>query len=480
MNQRVLDILQIPEETQTIEFKRLGGEKVVSKIIETIVAMSNTDGGVLILGVDDPEKTKLKGEERIFGIEENNDTYDAIGREIQLISPPIGNLWPPENIKTDYLDRTIAKLVIPKSKEHLHNINNQVFRRQRKSNIKLTVAEVIKFSYAKGFEKADRELVDVDLQLLETDYFDAWRRKRDIPAGSTSNILFNTGLARKDAKGQILPTRAAVLLFALFPTEIMDTKCTVRIFQYTGSIETFKETPNLVSTPKTIGGPIIEVLRKSHEYILTLLQNGIEIHSGFITKYKLPERAVKEAITNAVIHRDYHIKRDIEVKIFEDRIEVHSPGLLPYNITTINIGRVRADGYRNDLIVKHLREFPEAPNLDRNEGVQAMRNEMSSRNLFDPIYFTYPYYQDSVNVILLNEERSTEWEKVKEYLLVNTYINNAEARRITSIKQVYSMSRLLKKWVTQGLLLKITPENRSTKNIRYKLINTSDLPEKTL
>ena len=61
---------------------------------------------------------------------------------------------------------------------------------------------------------------------------------------------------------------------------------------------------------------------------------------------------------------------------------------------------MRADGYRNDLLVKHLREFPEQPNLDRNEGVQAMRNEMNEKDLYDPVYITYPTLEDSVKVIL--------------------------------------------------------------------------------
>jgi ATP-dependent DNA helicase RecG len=56
-----------------------------------------------------------------------------------------------------------------------------------------------------------------------------------------------------------------------------------------------------------------------------LLRSGIKIPSGFTTKYLIPERAIKEAITNAVIHRDYYIKRDIELRIFEDRVEIESP-----------------------------------------------------------------------------------------------------------------------------------------------------------
>jgi ATP-dependent DNA helicase RecG len=46
--------------------------------------------------------------------------------------------------------------------------------------------------------------------------------------------------------------------------------------------------------------------------------------TGFINNYKIPERVIKEAITNAVIHRDYYLKRDIEVNIFEDRIEIEN------------------------------------------------------------------------------------------------------------------------------------------------------------
>jgi len=169
------------------------------------------------------------------------------------------------------------------------------------------------------------------------------------------------------------------------------------------------------------------------------------------------------------------MKRDIEVKIFEDRVEVVSPGLFPYNITKKNIGHVRAGGYRNDLLVKHLREFPDPPNLDRNEGVRAMRNEMREQNLFPPIFFTYPNLEDSVNVILLNEEMPSEWEKVYDYLKDNKYINNQKAREITGVTQLYKMSRLFKKWVKQGLLEIVMSAGRAPKYTRYKLPDKDEL-----
>jgi len=468
-------LLGIPEETQTIEFKRLNEAKVVTKTVETIVAMANTDGGQIVIGIDDPEKTKLTGLERIFGIEENKELFDEVQRELQRIVPPISEVAKPLLIKVDECDKTVAIIDIPKATECFHSINNHVIIRLQKGNKLLTPQEVIKLSYAKGFEKADKELVDVDFSLLETQTYQDWKNSRGIKGSDIKNVLTRTGLARKNKTGAIKPTRAAVLLFAEFPTNLMDTKCTIRVLQYTGRIETYREVPNLVARPVTVEGPLIELIPKAHDYVLTLLRSGIEMHSGFITKYQIPERAVKEAITNAVIHRDYHIKRDIEIKIFEDRVEIKSPGLFPYNITKTNIGRVRADGYRNDLLVKHLREFPQPPNLDQNEGVKAMQNEMNARGLYPPIFWTYPFYDDSVEVGLFNENRPGEWEKIKDFLLVNKYIGNEKSREVTGIVQVTKMSQLLRKWTKQGLLTKIQPKSGAKKHTLYKLANQEDI-----
>lgn len=473
-DQKINDLLSIPTETQVIEFKRLKGDAVVTKIIRTIVAFANTDGGSIIIGIDDPEKTAKSGLDRVYGIEEDPDKYDEIFRELQRIVPPLAGVEAVTKIKARN-SKTVVIIRVPKSTNSLCSINNEVFIRLQKSNKKLTPSEIIKTSYAKGFTRADSELVDVDFDLLQTQYLDDWRRQRGISSGSVEEVLFKTGLARKDTDGVLKPTRAAVLLFAEYPTNLMDTKCAIRVMQYTGTIASYGEVPNLVGLPKTIEGPVIEVIQKAHDYVLTLLRNGIEIHSGFITRYKMPERAVKEAITNAVIHRDYFIKRDVEIRLYEDRIEVDSPGLLPYNITTRNIGYVRSDGYRNDSIVKHLREFPNPPNLDQNEGVRAMRSEMESNGLYPPIYITYPTLDDSVRVVLLNEHRPGEWEKIRLYLENNKYIANKKAREITNVEQRDKMSRMLNRWVKQGLLIVVRPERGGMKATKYKLANAEEL-----
>jgi ATP-dependent DNA helicase RecG len=462
-------LLEIPSETTTIEFKRLVGEKVVSKIVQTIVAMSNTDGGIIVLGVDDPEKTKLVGLDRIYGIEEDLDNFDAIGREIQNILPPYTDIFPSRIVKIDSIKKSIAIIHVPKNEDSFKEIHKSVYVRGNKSNKELRPQEIIALNYSKGFKQADKELVNVSFDLLETNLYKQYISHRNIPDAGISNVLFDIGLARKDLDGNLLPTLAAVMLFANHPTHHIENKCAIRVYQYTGTLEKFEEVPNLISVPKTIEGPVTQIIKEAQDYVLQLLQSGIRVNSGFLNKFLIPERVVKESIVNAVIHRDYYTKRDIEISIFEDRIQIDSPGLFVGNITKQNIGLVRSDRYRNDLLVKHLREFPERPNLDRNEGVRAMRHEMKSNNLYPPIFLTYPSIPDSVRVVLFNEIIMSEWEKLESHLRENNFITNKTAREVTGIEQLDIMSKKLKKWTSQGLLIKINHESMSPKLVRYKL-----------
>src|SRR3989339_424044 len=471
----IKNILNIPSESRTLEFKRLGSRnESIDRTLQSIVAMANTDGGTLILGVEDPQKTTLKGLDRIFGIEENLVFYDELGKAVRKISPPISSIWPPDLVEVTNKNVRIGLLAVPKVSDGFRSIEGHVYVRLEQGNKRLLPQEVVHFAYVKGFERADRELVSVDFSLLKTNFYDVWRKKRGIADDPIGTVLEKTGLARKSKGGQTLPTRAAVLLFAEYPSDLMDTKAAVRVFQYEGNLETIKETLNLIGTPKNIVGPVIKQITDAHEYVLTLLRTGIRVPSGFVTTYQIPERAIKEAITNAVIHRDYYTKRDIEIRIFEDRVEIESPGLLPLNITPSNIGVERAHGYRNDLLVKHLREFPDPPNLDQNEGVKAIRQTMMTANLYPPIFWTYPRLQDAVRVILLNEKTPSEWDKISHYLNQNKYINNQAARKILNIQDTSVVSRLLSRWTKQGLLTKIVPRVGAKRNTIYRLPATDD------
>ena len=177
-----------------------------------------------------------------------------------------------------------------------------------------------------------------------------------------------------------------------------------------------------------------------------------------------PERVVKEAIVNAIIHRDYRLNRDIFIRIFDDRIEVESPGMFPGNITPSNIARMGSRA-RNPLLSANLREFPVAPNIDAGEGVKMMFSEMAQAALYPPQYRqNTDVAVESVTVSLFNAKRPTAWDEVSDWLDRNAFISNADVVRISKLDTLKA-SKLLTSWRDQGLLDPVP--GRGKRNMAY-------------
>lgn len=173
---------------------------------------------------------------------------------------------------------------------------------------------------------------------------------------------------------------------------------------------------------------------------------------------------VTEAIVNAVIHRDYRLNRDIFIRIFDDRIEVESPGVFPGSITPGNINKAGSKT-RNPLIAVNLREFPLAPNIDAGEGVKMMFAEMAAAQLYPPQYSqNIDTEVESVTVTLLNHERPTAWDEVSHWIDTHGEIANSDLREIAKVDTL-NASRMLKAWVEQGVLLQVP--DRAKRNMAY-------------
>jgi ATP-dependent DNA helicase RecG len=180
---------------------------------------------------------------------------------------------------------------------------------------------------------------------------------------------------------------------------------------------------------------------------------------------------VKEAIVNAVVHRDYRLNRDIFVRIFDDHVEVESPGLLPKGITPATIRRAGSKT-RNDLIAANLRDFPQPPNLDAGEGVKMMFAEMAQAKLYPPQYReNADAAVESLTVVLLNHERPTAWDEVSDWLDRHGTVANADVVRIAGVDTLRA-SKLLTAWREQGLLAALP--GRAKRNMAYAKPQTLD------
>ena len=213
-------------------------------------------------------------------------------------------------------------------------------------------------------------------------------------------------------------------------------------------------------------GPLIKQIEDAYEYVINEIAGGLRLSaSGFETVHCYPTRVIKEAITNAVIHRDYHINRDIHVRIFDNRIEVESPGLFPGDIRPETVATAGSLN-RNPLIVNHLREFPVPPNIDAGEGVRMMFSTMRAVGLYPPFYFTRPFLQtDGVMVVLLNEERPAVWEQVSEWVDRKGSITNSALCQIADIDTLKA-SKMLKRWVEKDML--VPDMTKGKRGARYR------------
>lgn len=458
---RIVSLL-VARESRTLDFKRVSG-KMVGKALETICAFANTEGGILALGVADEKQEN--GTARLYGIEENPEALDELTRKVRTqFHPPIETISfmrLPCALR-DGKDGHVVLVRTTKSDKVHSIVDDGTWTRLDAGNREMTAAEITELSYRRGVRSAESEPVAVPLELLETETWRSFVAARGLRSGSFAEQLQRIGLALR-VGNEVQPTRAAVLLFADEPGNLLashGSRADIRLMVYDGKRVVPGATPNLRKTPKTIRGPLIEQIDAAVRAVLDELAQGLILSgSGFKTHHLYPERVVKEAIVNAVIHRDYRLNRDIFIRLFDDRIEVESPGVFPGNITPANVDKAGSKA-RNPMVAQNLREFPVAPNIDAGEGVKMMFAEMASAKLYPPQYRQNTEAAvESVTVTLLNLERPTVWDEVSHWIDRNGPIANRQLREITGLDTLEA-SRMLRTWVAQGVLVALPSASR--------------------
>ena len=141
-----------------------------------------------------------------------------------------------------------------------------------------------------------------------------------------------------------------------------------------------------------------------------------------------------EIITNAVLHRDYSIATDIQIRVFDNRVEVESPGKLPGYVTTKNI--LDSQSARNPKLVRIINKFPDAPNKDVGEGLNTAFEAMEKLRLKAPII---EETDTSVLVVIRHERLASPEEIIIEYLQKHDSIKNGLGRKLTGIKSENTM-----------------------------------------
>jgi ATP-dependent DNA helicase RecG len=145
--------------------------------------------------------------------------------------------------------------------DKVHSVTDGgIWKRLDASNRQMSASEVTELSYQRGIRSAENEVLQIDFSLLQTNTWLSFLSARGLKNGGFIDQLERIGLASK-VEGRMLPTRAAVLLFADEPGSLLaahDSRADIRLMIYDGKQVVPGSTPNLRKAPKTIRGPLIE------------------------------------------------------------------------------------------------------------------------------------------------------------------------------------------------------------------------------
>ena len=358
-------------ESETLEFKRSTAE--LDQVVQTVAALANTRGGRVLIGVS-PDG-------RIAGVDIGKVNLERVANQITGNTDP--KIYPSlEVITAD--ERAVIVITITESDDKPHMAAGRAFKRVGATTVQVQRAEYERQLLLRRQLPYDRREVpeasldDIDEAKVRW-YLERAARERGIPADTTLPVVENLkrlGLVN-EREGQPVLTTAALLVFGKRPQRFASHSM-IRLARFQGTL------PLNFIDRLDCAGTLPEMIDEAERFIHRNTRLAAKI-TGFerreITEY--PYTAVREAIANAVAHRDYdRVNVEVRVSIFDDRIEVQSPGRLPAPLTLESLG----EGFelRNRVIAELLFNIRY---IERwNTGIRRMRDEMRRHGLPEPTF----------------------------------------------------------------------------------------------
>lgn len=409
-----------------------------AKVSHTISAFANTDGGDLYIGISENMLGgNVKAREWVGfpDIEAANGHMSAFDRHF-----PLGRDFQYEFLRCASRPGLVLHIQVSRTPGIVKATDGKPYVRRAAQNLPQEKPEELRrLEFTKGVASFEGHPVGASIELITQSPITRDYLQHVVPNAEPEAWLRKQSLIVND-----MPTVAGLLLFAEEPQAQIPKHCGIKVYRYaTQEAEGFREVLKFV--PRTIEGCLynqikeaVEVTKKEAENIPIVGVEGLE-------KIKYPHETLHEIITNAVIHRDYSIADDVHVRIFDNRIEVQSPGRLPAHVTPKNIRNERFA--RNGAVVRLLNKFPNPPNQDVGEGLNTAFEKMHQLGLKEP---DIEERDSDVLVTIRHEPLASPEQTIMKYLETNPTIRNKKAREITYIRDSDKMKRILSTLAESG------------------------------
>jgi len=448
------------------------------QIAENMVAFANTEGGVIVVGVQSdgnsgPAPPEVSEIDRVLKLADELYNPPVVTEKLEQIhfqtiedrpDPPSNPEATERRIQLKKAARKLPAYAIrvPRSTE-LHALSDgRVLIRSGKVNRPLGGQEILRLASAKNTGDFEGEAVpgaavdDFSREMID-EYLEkrAERTKRPYD-GEINNLLAEVGAITAEGK----PTVCGLLLFSEYPQKWLPQSGVV-FAKFVGTTPRGDSGLAGYTRREELTGPVPRLIEATwnlvwSEMAVSAVVKGLEREETF----EYPQFAVREALVNAICHRDYRLRgRRIEVRMFSDRLEVISPGGLPGFITVENIKDEHFS--RNPRLVGGLFQWGYIEELGL--GIDRMIEVMEQAGHSPPKFDARPY---SFALALHNERKKPkppEWSRdtnhrqarALQYIRENGSITNREFRGLINAVSAETLRLDLVDMVDKGILNKI-------------------------
>jgi ATP-dependent DNA helicase RecG len=386
----VAQVRQRRAELDDVEVKAARGG-TPKRLYEALSAFANrTGGGVLLFGLNEA------ADFAIVGVGDSQRLQEEVGHIATDMEPPLRPQFTVDEIDGRPIVAAVIDEVPAAQKPCFYKpqgLPRGAFLRVGNTDRQMSEYEVFLYLSGRGQPREDEEIVtDATMDDLSRDLVEQYlgRLRQARPGvgyleGERDNVLARLHVCHDD--GAVLrPTLAGLLMFGKYPQEFFP-QLMITFVQFFGTTEEEK-TPQGARfvDNRRFEGSVPEMVAQAETYVLSAMRKASLIEGMFrrdIPEY--PREAVREAIANAVAHRDYsrYVRGSyVQVRMFADRLEVQSPGGLFGNVTLENLEDEHST--RNARLMRMMEDVHVVEN--RGSGIKAMLEAMREANLEPPAF----------------------------------------------------------------------------------------------
>lgn len=423
-------------ESHFVDFK--SADITPAKLSKTLSAFANTSGGDIYVGIEEVENTD--GRELVWAGYPDQEAANPVFQVLEGLGP-LANNYSAEFFASAKEKGLVLHLTIYKTQEIIAATDKRVYVRRNAQSLPLAAEEAVeRLRYEKGLKSFEDELLNIDAAEIVNSATIIEFMLDTIPTGDPDDWVVKQ---RVMVDGR--PTVAGVLLYSDNPQAILPKRSAIKVLRY--QTKTDAERDFLAFDPLTIEGPLYNLIYDAVEKVKQIIEGIEKLGPTGMEKIEYPEEALHEILTNAVLHRDYNVAADVQVRIFDNRIEIESPGRLPGHVTPHNIRKTQFA--RNPKIVRLINKFKNPPNKDVGEGVNTAFEAMGKLRLKEPVVTES---ENSVLITLRHESLGSPERIVMDYLEREPEITNLIARELTGIKSENSMKSVFYRLRESGQL----------------------------